>query len=590
MSGRKMQAAAAEGKAQENMSDLAAFLRETGPDSSSSGTTKVDEQEGLDHGGFTGDMEKKYKPIGRKNDETRNVVGFAKSTSRPQSTRSGHSYGGGDGFSCHSDEERQSPGDSPTQDPEKAFEVHWDGDEDPMNPRSMSKPRKWLIVMIVSMSSLCVTCTSSLYTSTYDQITKEFQCSQIVATLGLSLFVIGLGIGPMVLGPLSEFYGRRPIYVVSLGFFLIWIIPCAVAQNIQTMLIARFFDGLAGSAFLSVAGGTVGDLFIRSELQAPMMIYTASPFIGPEVGPLVGGFINQYTTWRWSFYILLIWSGVMLGLIMLFVPETYHPVLLRRKAQKLRKETGNDHWKAPIEKMTRSIPKTILWSIRRPFELLVFEPMCLNLCLFSALLLGVLYLFFGAFNLVFEQNHGFSLHEVGLAFIGLLVGMLAGVSTDPFWHKNYVRLVQKREAEGGEPGGAEPEYRLPPAILGGILVPIGLFWFGWTTYSSVHWVVPIIGSAIFGMGTLLVFSGVFTFLVDAYPLFAASALAANSFARSSFAAAFPLFGVQMYNKLGYQWATSLLAFLTVAMAPFPYLFFRYGKRIRGTSRFASPKQ
>lgn len=190
----------------------------------------------------------------------------------------------------------------------------------------------------------------------------------------------------------------------------------------------------------------------------------------------------------------------MLVLITIFVPETYHPVLLRRKAQRVRKETGNEKWHAPIEKMDRSIFQTIIRSIYRPFQLLILEPMCLNLCVYSAILLGVLYLFFGAFAIVFEKNHGFQLWQVGLTFVGLLVGMLAGISTDPLWHKNYVRLVQQREQDGGEPGGAEPEYRLPPAIAGGILVPIGLFWFGWTTYSSVHWIVPIIGSAVFGMG------------------------------------------------------------------------------------------
>ncbi|KAI9762421.1 MAG: hypothetical protein M4579_000397 [Chaenotheca gracillima] len=482
------------------------------------------------------------------------------------------------------DEERQT--DSELED-DGILECQWDGDEDVENPRNLSVGRKWLIVLIVSSSSLCVTCTSSLYTSTYDQLEQEFHCSRIVATLGLSLFVMGLGIGPLFLAPLSEFYGRRPIYLCSFSMFLIWIIPCAVAQNIQTMLVSRFIDGFAGAAFLSVAGGTVGDMFPRSSLQAPMMIYTASPFVGPELGPLIGGFISQYTTWRWTFYVLLIWTGAELLLITLFVPETYHPVLLRRKAQRLRKETGNEKWRAPIEKHQRSIAKTVLVSLYRPFQLLLLEPMCLNLCLFSALLLGVLYLFFGAFNVVFSTNHGFQPWQIGISFMGLLVGMLCGIATDPFWHRNYQRLVARKEAEGGEPGGSEPEFRLPPAVLGAVLIPVGLFWFGWTTYSSIHWIVPIIGSAIFGMGTLLVFSGTFTFLVDAYPLYAASALGANSFTRSSFAAAFPLFGVQMYEKLGYQWATSILAFLTLAMMPFPYIFYKYGKRIRGTSRFAA---
>lgn len=190
----------------------------------------------------------------------------------------------------------------------------------------------------------------------------------------------------------------------------------------------------------------------------------------------------------------------MLAGIVISVPETYHPVLLRNKARKLRKETGNDQWYAPIEKMDRSISQTILRSIYRPFLLLTLEPMCLNLCIYSAILLGVLYLFFGAFSLVFSNNHRFELWQVGLTFLGLFVGMLIGITTDPLWHKNYVRLVRNREKNGGEPGGADPEFRLPPAIAGAVMVPIGLFWFGWTTYASVHWIIPIIGSAIFGMG------------------------------------------------------------------------------------------
>jgi hypothetical protein len=187
-------------------------------------------------------------------------------------------------------------------------------------------------------------------------------------------------------------------------------------------------------------------------------------------------------------------------MIAFLVPETYHPVLLRNKARKIRSETGDQRWKAPIEMTDKSIPKTIAYSLLRPFQLLLFEPMCSLLCLFSALLLGILYLFFGAFPLVFQGNHSFTLSQTGLSFMGIFVGMLIGIFTDPLWHKNYARLIRQREDATGEVGGSEPEYRLPPAIAGGVLVPIGLFMFGWTTYSKVHWIVPIIGSTIFGTG------------------------------------------------------------------------------------------
>ncbi|KAK4990041.1 hypothetical protein LTR50_002817 [Elasticomyces elasticus] len=378
-----------------------------------------------------------------------------------KSTRSQRSFAGVDGYTLFSeDEERQTPTDGKEEvDPERKFEVGWDGDDDPMNPRSRNKADKWLIVVILSTSAFCVTCTSALYTSTYAQLERDWGTSREVATLGLSLFVMGLGLGPMVLSPLSEFYGRRPIYIWSFIFFLIWLIPCAVARNIQTMLIARFFDGFAGSAFLSVAGGTVGDMFQRTQLSAPMMVYTASPFIGPEIGPIIGGCINQYVDWRWSFYVVIIWAAVQLGLIFFLVPETYHPVLLRQKAIKLRKETGNEAWMAPIEKMDKSILRTVLWSCIRPFQLLFLEQMCLNLCLLSAILLGILYLFFGAFPLVFRNNHGFTLSQTGLTFFGIFIGMIAGVCCDPLWRRYYTRLVERN---GGE---SEPEFRLPPSIL-----------------------------------------------------------------------------------------------------------------------------
>ncbi|KIW04343.1 uncharacterized protein PV09_04633 [Verruconis gallopava] len=519
-----------------------------------------------------------FEPI-----QTRDHPLLSKAQTR-QSARSQRSHGGEDGYSCRRDSEEIQIADVSGDD--KQFEVKWDGDNDPMNPRSRSKFRKWIVVLIMAGSALCVTCASALYTLTYGQLTKEFHVSRLVATLGLSLFVAGLGTGPMFLGPLSEFYGRRPIFIWSYLLYVIWLIPSAVAKNIETMLIARFFDGLAGSAFLSVAGGTVGDLFAKNELSLPMMVYTASPFIGPEVGPLLGGFINQYANWRWSFYVLIIWAGIQWLLILTLVPETYHPVLLRRKAIKLRASTGEPRYRAPIEMLDRSIAMTVATSCYRPFQLLFLEPMCFLICLLSALLLGILYLFFGAFPLVFQHNHGFQLWQLGLCFLGLFIGMMTGIATDVFWKRNYARLVRNYSQETGVENNSEPEFRLPSTIVGAWVVPAALFGFAWTTYPSVHWIVPIVFSGIFGMGVIFVYSGAFTFLVDCYPVYAASALAANSFARSYFAAAFPLFGVQMYNKLGYQWATSLLAFLALALAPFPYLFFKYGKRLRRHSRFA----
>ncbi len=169
-------------------------------------------------------------------------------------------------------------------------------------------------------------------------------------------------------------------------------------------------------------------------------------------------------------------------------------------ARARRKETGDDRWKAPIERANKSIVKTIGISLLRPFQLLIFEFMVLSLCLFTAILLGILYLFFGAFPLVFGKVHGFNLWQVGLSFLGILVGTLVAGAADPIFHGIRSRLVRRLEKRTGMQGCSEPEFRLPPAIFGSFLVTIGLFTFGWTTFPNVHWIVPIIGSGIFAAG------------------------------------------------------------------------------------------
>ncbi|OAQ98834.1 hypothetical protein LLEC1_05740 [Akanthomyces lecanii] len=442
------------------------------------------------------------------------------SQSTQQSSESLHRIRSHNGYGIDEEQPRRSrvaPSYSQEKDP---YEVGWDdGANDPLCPWSFKKVKKWVIVSILCAGSFTVTNISSGYTSTYEQMEAEFGNSRIVSVLGLSLFVLGIAFGPMLFGPLSEFYGRRPIYLVAWVVFVLFLFPGAFGTNIQTILVARFFGGFSGSAFLAVSGGAVGDLFQRHELQAPMVLFSLAPFLGPTAGPLIGGFINYNVDWRWTYYVFLVWTGVLLVAVVFFVPETYHPILLRNKARGLRKRTGDDRWLAPTEKTQRSVIRAIGLSLLRPMQLLVFEPMCLNLCLLSAMLLGILYLFFGAFALVFSTNYGFNLWQIGMTFIPICVGMFIASATDPL--------------------------------------------------------------------IVLVYTGIFTFLVDAYPTYAASALAANAFVRCLFATAFPLFGNQMYHKLGFQWASTLLAFLLLAMMPFPFIFFRYGKQIRKKSRYAT---
>ncbi|PWY99742.1 MFS general substrate transporter [Testicularia cyperi] len=454
-------------------------------------------------------------------------------------------------------------------------------ENDPCNPQNWSRSRKVTLLIVVSLCAFVVTCTSSIISNAYGGIQAEFGISKEVAILGLSLFVVGLGIGPMLLGPMSEFYGRRPIYLWSYSAFVLLGLPVSFANNLPVFLIFRFLTGFCGSAFLSVAGGTVADVFSAKEIFVPMAVYTNGPFLGPVFGPLLSGFINQNTQWRWTFWVINIWSAGMLVVLVFFAPESYAPVLLIKKAQRLREETGNTELFAKHERILghKSIKRTVITSTTRPFQLLIQEYMLTLLCIWSALLLGILYLLFVAFPIVFSR-HGFNLQQVGLTFLGIGVGMLLAVCSMPLWARHYTNLV---ETKGN--GVAEPEFRLPVGMFGALLMPIGMFWFAFTSYPAVPWIVPVLATVFIGAGISYIYVSVFTYTTHAYRPVAASAMAANSFVRATWAAAFPLFASQMYTKLTPEGASALLAGLNVLMIPIPILFYKYGKQIRARSKF-----
>lgn len=460
-----------------------------------------------------------------------------------------------------------------TQDP---YEVVLEPHDDPKN---MSAFRKWTIVLVICSGALCATCASSMASFTETGISQDFHVGHEVAILGISLYVLGLGIGPLLIGPLSEVHGRNPIYRISylIFFALSWAV--AFPPDIAVYMIFRFLTGFSSSAFLSVAGGSVSDLFTNDKVATPMAVYTVSPFIGPAAGPLISGFINQNTNWRWTYRVLVIWIFAELVFIVLLVPETYVPAILKRKARKLRKSTGDSRYWAPLERRRGSMLHSILMSCYVPFKLMALESMALLLNLWAALILGIQYLTFQAFPIIFENGHHFNVQSTGLSFLGMGIGLFIGLACQPLI--NIYLRKQKIRYNGNPP----PEIRLVIGMWGAVLIPISLFWLAFTTYPHVHWIVPIIASVPFGVGILFCFTSIFTYLVTAYRPIAASAMSSNTFVRTSSAAAFPLFAGQMYDRLWTVGATALLAGLTTLAAPIPFVFYRIGARLRARSRF-----
>lgn len=252
--------------------------------------------------------------------------------------------------------------------------------------------------------------------------------------------------------------------------------------------------------------------------------------------PIIGGFVGENVGWRWVEGVMAIFTGVLWILGALTIPETYSPLILRRRAAKLSKMTGKVYKsKMEIEHGTKTISAEFKTALSRPWILLFREPIVLLLSIYMAIIYGTLYMMFGAFPIVYQQDRGWSPGIGGLAFCGVAVGMMLAVTYSLWDNKRY------REVEKQQDGNAPPEARLPPCMVGSLALPIGLFWFAWTNYPSVHWSVSIIGTAPFGFGMVLVFLSIMNYLIDAYVIYAASVLAANSVLRSLFGAGFPLF-------------------------------------------------
>lgn len=209
-----------------------------------------------------------------------------------------------------------------------------------------------------------------------------------------------------------------------------------------------------------------------------------------------------------------------------------------------------------------------LIALVRPITLNFKEPIVFLLNLYIALIYGLLYIWFESFPIVFEGIYKFNLGQEGLAFVGILLGAMLVIP--PFFYYLY-KVVEPQFNEKGE---LKPEKRLPPAFVGAFCIPICLFWFGWSARPSIHWIMPIIGSGFFAVGTFLLFNSVLNYLPDAYPEYAASVLAGNDFMRSSFGAGFPLFATAMYKNLGVAWASSTLGFLSIAFIPIPFVLYR----------------
>ncbi|KAF7530787.1 hypothetical protein G7054_g9500 [Neopestalotiopsis clavispora] len=349
----------------------------------------------------------------------------------------------------------------------------------------------------------------------------------------------------------------------------------------HTIMITRFFGAFFASAPVTNTGGVLGDLFSPAHRGIAMAGYAMAVVGGPTLGPIVSAAVvaQPWLGWRWTEYLTGILQSFILLMAIIFTDESYPPKLLVAKASKLRHETGNWALHAKFEEWDVSISELSRKFLVRPIQLLC-TPICFLVALYASFCYGILYMQLGAVPIIFEEIRGWNSFTAELPFIAILLGSITGAGiniANQFWYNKAYHAAGDR---------AVPEKRLPPMMFGSILFGGSLFMTGWTAQPDVHWIVPVIGLYLTGTGFNTIFQAALNYLVDTFQMYAASAVAANTFLRSCFAAAFPLVVSPLYHNIGVGPGSSIFGGFACLMIPVPFIFYVFGKRIRAASKWS----
>ncbi|KAK3716829.1 hypothetical protein LTR37_006179 [Vermiconidia calcicola] len=463
--------------------------------------------------------------------------------------------------------------------------VDWYDTSDPANPQNWSQAKKAFASFLICLYTLAFYMGSAIYTPSAAVISEKFGVSQEVSALGLSLYVLAYGLGPLLFSPLSEIpsIGRNPPYIISFGIFVILSIPTALVNNVPGLMVLRFLQGFFGSPCLATGGASLQDMYSLIKLPYVLCLWALAATCGPALGPVISGFSVPAMNWHWSLWEILWLSAPIFLAMALFLPETSTPNILLRRAQRLRKLTGNNNLKAQSEiDQANMTPGDVAYeALVRPAQLIFMDPAIGFTAGYIALCYGIYYSFFEAFPLVYIGLYGFSVGEMGLTFLSITVGVILSIAL--YW--TYIWKVVEPDIRAN--GLGAPEKRLIPALASSMLLPIGLFIFGWTGNGDIHWIVSVVGILIFTVGVFILMQCVFVYLPMVYPQYAASLFAGNDAARSFIAFAAVMFGHPMYIGMGIGAATSMLGGLTAACVGGIFVLYLYGAKLRARSRFSA---
>lgn len=368
----------------------------------------------------------------------------------------------------------------------QVYVVDWTDDNDSLSPLNYTLAARLAATMNVTALAFIVGAASSIQSGVLPQNADAFGVSHVVASLATGMYLLGFGTGSLVSGPLSEILGRNAVYAGSLTIFMIFVMASGLAPNIGAQLAFRFLAGIFGCPPLTCAGGTVADLWKPLEKTLIFPVYAILSFGGPVLGPVIASWMGQgVLSWRWTNWIILIASGLVMVMLVLFQPETYSQLILKWKAQQLRARTGNPRFRSEMDLEKTALVSRMAVGCLREFQLTVHEPIVLLISLYMTIIYIVLFTFFDGYEFIFSDVHGLSQGLTNITWVAMYTGiMLAGLLVPLIYRWTKKEFLQAKAEAGGDTKAVHtrPENRLWFAMMGCPLIPIGLFWMGWTDY------------------------------------------------------------------------------------------------------------
>ncbi|KAL5339504.1 major facilitator superfamily domain-containing protein [Aspergillus crustosus] len=426
-----------------------------------------------------------------------------------------------------------------------------------------SQSRKVTITLLVFLAQLICIASTSIVAPALTQIASDLGLGATESQISFSIFVLGQTFGPFVIGPLSEVFGRKPLWVGCTSFYILWNSLCPVGELKAVMIVGRLLSRAGASCGVILSGPIMADMYHKKDRGKSLALAGLFPYLGPTLGPIIGGLVMSISA------AIVVVAGII------YIRETFAPVILQKKAARI--------YGTPTQSSSKELFSKIYISLQRPVRLLIFRPVIQMLAFALAVSFGIYILVLSFFAQVFTNQYHQDATDSSLHYIAIGLGITLAAKVGGQVMDIIYRYLQRRQPADSPP--PPPESRILLFLIGSAMGPIGLFWLGWSTQARIAWIMIDIGAAIFTFGSFVGGQAISAYLLDEFSGNAASAMAAVRMLSNVFGFAFPLFAPQLFDRLGYGWGNSVLGFVWIAVLfPVPAFLWFGGEEIRALGR------